>query len=167
VELDLGATAKALGADRAAARVAGELGAGAMVSFGGDVAVAGTPPAGGWPVRVTDHHASGFQAPGQTISIATGGLATSSTTARRWAGPDHELHHILDPRTGRPVPGTWRTASVAAATCLDANVASTAAVIQGVAAPGWLERLGLPARLAGSGDRVVYVGNWPRDEAAA
>jgi len=50
--LDLGATAKAWAADRAAAKLASALGCGVLVSLGGDIAVAGELPAGGWRVRV-------------------------------------------------------------------------------------------------------------------
>ena len=46
VELDLGATAKALAADRAAATIARAAGCGALVSLGGDISVAGAVPPG-------------------------------------------------------------------------------------------------------------------------
>ena len=52
VRLDLGSTAKALASDRAAARIAAAVGSGILVSLGGDVAVAGPPPAGGWAVGI-------------------------------------------------------------------------------------------------------------------
>jgi FAD:protein FMN transferase len=167
VEIDLGATAKALAADRAARACAAELSGGILVNLGGDIAVAGPAPDGGWPVRVTDDHEAGFDAPGQTVSIASGGLATSSVTVRRWrtrrAG---ELHHILDPASGRPASGLWRTVSVAAASCLAANVASTAAIVRGAAALPWLDALRVPARLVGVDGVVARVGNWPEEAAA-
>ena len=56
-QLDLGATVKGWAADRAAARIAEELGCGVLVSLGGDTAVAGEPPAGGWRIRVQDRTA--------------------------------------------------------------------------------------------------------------
>ena len=166
VRLDLGATAKALAADRAATRAAAVAGCGVLVSLGGDLAVAGPPPARGWEVRVTDDHAAGPDAEGQTVLVQSGGLATSSTTVRRWAWGGEELHHVLDPRTGRPAEVVWRTVSVAAASCVDANIASTAAIIRGNAAPAWLESLGLPARLVLPEGSVVRVGGWPAEEAA-
>src|SRR5205085_10985139 len=64
VELDFGATAKALAADRAAKACASVLRGGVLVNLGGDIAVAGPPPEGGWAVRVTDDHESSFDAPG-------------------------------------------------------------------------------------------------------
>lgn len=166
VELDLGATAKALCADRAARAAALATGAGVLVSLGGDIAVAGPPPDGGWIVRVTDHHADPPEAGGPVISLLTGGLATSSTSMRRWARGGQTMHHIIDPATGRPAVEQWRTASVAAASCLDANIASCAAIILGPAAPRWLEGLGLPGRLVTPAGDVVAVAGWP-DETAA
>jgi thiamine biosynthesis lipoprotein ApbE len=165
VELDLGATGKAFAADRAAWRIADELDCGVLVSLGGDIAVAGAPPEGGWPVRVTDDHRE-LDGEGPTIALRSGGLATSSTSVRRWRVDGAERHHIVDPRTGRPAPEIWRTASVAAATCVDANAASTAAIVLGDAAPAWLARTGLAARLVRSDGGVVGIAGWPAEEAA-
>src|SRR5450755_1401460 len=151
IQLDLGATAKAWAADRAAGRIASRLGCGVLVSLGGDIAVAGAGPDGGWRVRVQDVTGSPEDrpvGPYALIAIQAGGLATSSTAARRWQRGGDVLHHILDPRTGRPAEAVWRTVSVAADSCADANAASTAAVIRGREALGWLAKLGLPARLA-------------------
>jgi thiamine biosynthesis lipoprotein len=95
------------------------------------------------------------------IAIHDGGLATSSTTARRWQRGGDVLHHILDPRTGLPAEPVWRTVSVAAGTCADANAASTAAVIRGRRALGWLAQLGLPARLVDTTGVVFTLAGWP------
>ena len=167
VEIDLGATAKALAADRAAATAWRATGSSVLVNLGGDVAVAGPAPAGGWPILVTDDHRAPSVAHGQTVSIAAGGLATSSTTVRRWRTTGGVAHHVLDPRTGSPAAEVWRTASVAAGTCVDANAASTAAIVLGEAAPAWLHRLGLPARLVRADGRVVLTGAWPLDDEEA
>jgi thiamine biosynthesis lipoprotein len=153
VTLDLGATAKALAADRAARAAASAAGCGVLVSLGGDLATAG--PASRWRVRVTDDHAADDG--GETVEIAGGGLATSSTTVRRWAGG----HHIVDPATGAPAAAPWRTVSVAAATCVDANVASTAAIVLGAGAPGWLAERRLPARLCARDGEITRVAGWP------
>jgi thiamine biosynthesis lipoprotein len=168
VELDLGSTAKALAADRAAraahlAAAAESAGLGVLVSLGGDLSVVGPAPPDGWSVRVTDSHAGAADAPGQTVSIRSGGLATSSTTVRRWERGAVIVHHIVDPRTGRPAAPCWRTVSVAAASCVDANTASTAAVILGPGAPAWLEGMRLPARLVSVEGAARVVGGWPAD----
>jgi thiamine biosynthesis lipoprotein len=166
IRLDLGATAKAWAADRAARAVERATGAGTLVSLGGDIATAGPAPAAGWQVRVTDDHRSDLSAPGQTVSIVDGGLATSSTAVRRWSHEGQEMHHIIDPDTHAPVSDTWRTVSVAAADCTDANIASTAAMVKAQAAPAWLEELGLPARLVDPEGRVRTVGAWPVEVSA-
>jgi thiamine biosynthesis lipoprotein len=141
--------------------VAARTGCGVLVSLGGDVAVAGPPPGDGWQVRVTDDHAAAADEPGQTVTIRTGGLATSSTTVRTWTAGGRKQHHIIDPRTGEPVNSCWRTVSIAAATCADANIASTAAIIRGEAAPGWLAAAGLPARLVRHDGTVLRTPGWP------
>ncbi len=154
VKLDLGATAKAWAADRSAARLAGALGCGVLVGLGGDISAAGPPPEGGWRIRVQDvtgRPEDPPQGPAAVVAIQEGGLATSSTTARRWRRGGDVLHHILDPRTGLPAPVYWRTVSVAAATCVDANTASTAAIIRGPQALDWLSNLGLPGPSGRSG----------------
>jgi thiamine biosynthesis lipoprotein len=53
--------------------------------------------------------------------------------------------------------------SVAAASCLDANIASTAAILLGADAPGWLEARGLPARLVAIDGSEHFTGAWPRE----
>jgi thiamine biosynthesis lipoprotein len=163
VSVDLGASAKALAADRAAAAAQAEAGCGVLVSFGGDIALAGPAPAEGWHVRVTDDHRGPAQAPGQSIVLRAGGLATSSTTTRRWRSGGGQVHHLLDPRSGRPTSGEWRTVTVAAASCLHANTASTAAIIRGARALDWLASLQLPSRLVSEQGRVVHVADWPDD----
>jgi thiamine biosynthesis lipoprotein len=163
VELDLGATAKALAADRAARSAASLAATGVLINLGGDLAVAGDPPEGGWPVRVTDDHAAPFDAPGQTVSIISGGMATSSTAVREWVNGRERLHHIFDPQTGSPAPVVWRTVSVAARSCVDANVASAASIVRGKSALAWLESAGLPARLLAADGSVMRVGGWPEE----
>ena len=158
--LDLGATAKAFSADRIAARVRAATGANVLASLGGDVAVGGAPH-GGWPVAVTDDHRR--LSPGPTVAIADGGLATSSTAVRRWRAGGLELHHIVDPATGRPAEEHWRTVTVAASTCVDANAAATAAIVMGAAAPEWLEGMGLAARLVRPDGSVARTSGWPAE----
>jgi FAD:protein FMN transferase len=177
VRLDLGATAKGLGSDRAA-RAAAECvpGGGVLVSLGGDIAVAGEAPRGGWPVLVSDEPQQQGREPasrgahqtcppeepaGQLVRLATGALATSSIRCRRWQRGGRMVHHIVDPRTGLPATGLWRTASVAAANCAEANAAATAAIIAGDEAAAWLTGQGLPARLVAHDGSVHLLGGWP------
>ncbi len=163
VVLDLGATAKAFAADRTARRLADDFGSGVLVSLGGDIAVAGPAPKGGWPILVTDDHAAGLDAAGQTISVVSGGVATSSVSVRRWLQGDVARHHLIDPSTGLPVDGPWRTVSVAAGSCVDANVASTAAIVLGAEAPAFLRSRHLPSRITAHDGQVTLVAGWPED----
>jgi FAD:protein FMN transferase len=162
VEVDLGATAKALAADLGAGAARDVIpGGGVLVSLGGDVAVAGTPPKDGWHVQIAEDSRAEITPEGETIAISSGGVATSSTTVRRWRRGGVELHHIIDPVTGLPAAGPWRTVSVVAGTCVDANIAATGAIVRGVSAPAWLESAGLPARLVDRDGAVLRVAGWP------
>jgi thiamine biosynthesis lipoprotein len=163
VRLDLGATAKALAADRAAAAAREAAGCGVLVSLGGDIAISPPAPEGGWPVRVTDDHRADVSAPGQWITVREGGLATSSTMVRRWQTDSGEAHHLVDPATGMPASSRWRTVSVTARSCLDANIAATAAIIRGARAVPWLQALGLPSRLVSRDGTVRHLAGWPAD----
>ena len=165
VELDLGATAKALAADRSAYAARAAAGCGVLVSLGGDIAIAGDAPAEGWPVLIADDQAAPPDGGGPVVSLMGGGLATSSTTVRRWRSGDAELHHVIDPRTGRPAVTPWRTVTVAAATCVDANTASTAALVLGGDGPAWLEERRLPARLVARDGARTHVADWSADTA--
>ncbi len=157
--LDLGATAKALAADRAAATISSRLGCGVLVSLGGDVATAGPAPAGGFAVGVADTCTSPQAT--EAVSICTGGLATSGIGVRQWRLGAHRVHHILNPVTSLPADPWWRTVSVAAADCVQANAASTAAIVLAEQAVEWLERLGLPARLVRLDGTVASTSGWP------
>ena len=164
VELDLGSTGKGLASDlcAAAALEAAGPGAGVLVSLGGDLAVAGRAPDGGWRVLMAEDSNDNPDGPGEVVAIERGGLATSSTTVRRWTSDKGvSAHHIVDPRTGLSAETPWRTATVVAETCEAANAASTACIVLGSAAPDWLAQAGLPARLVAQDGTVVRLGGWP------
>jgi thiamine biosynthesis lipoprotein len=137
-----------------------------LVSLGGDVRVAGPAPEDGWRIAVGDDHERALVDPELVVSITAGGLATSSTTRRAWRRAGRTVHHIVDPRTGDVPASRWRTVSVAAATCVDANTASTAAVVLGDAAPGWLADRRLPARLVDLDGAVITTAGWPERRSA-
>jgi len=186
ITLDLGATAKAWAADSAAVELAKIAECGVLVALGGDIAVAGQPPLRedgerSWRITVRDRadafvgRATSTEVPSSPaelgpeaeISITDGGVATSGTTSRRWLRGGDLLHHILDPRTGLPAASPWRTVSVAAGNCLDANTASTAAILLGAKAPAWLTAHGLPARLVPEHGPIRYTPGWPADAEVA
>jgi FAD:protein FMN transferase len=152
--LDLGATAKAYTADLAARQLAARYRTATLVEIGGDLAVAG---AARWPIQVAEL-AGG---PGQSVVLHDGGMATSTTTLRRWRRGGVELHHIVDPHTGAPASGPWRTVTVSAPTALAANTASTAAIVLGAEALGWLRAHHLSARLVDRDGSITTTGSWP------
>jgi thiamine biosynthesis lipoprotein len=165
--LDLGATAKALAADRAAEAIASGLGCGVLVNLGGDIRVAGPAPGDGWQVGIADDVGfDGGPASGHAVLVRTGGLATSGTAVRSWRRGSARLHHIIVPATGLPARSCWRAVSVAAATCVDANTASTAAILRSERSPAWLAELGLPARLVRHDGIAEIVAGWPAGPSA-
>jgi len=168
VELDLGSTGKALAADlaaKAAMAAAGE--GGVLVSLGGDIGTAGESPSGGWRILVAEDSRVKPSGDGDVICVPAGGVATSSTTVRRWSRGGVILHHIIDPQTGLPTSGPFRTVTVVAGTCLDANIASTAAIVRGEAAIDWLTSCRLPARLVENDGTIHYIGPWPDPSSVA
>jgi thiamine biosynthesis lipoprotein len=164
--LDLGAIAKAWCADRCAVRIHRELGVGVLVSLGGDIATAGIGPDGGWLVRVQDLP-DATTGPGAVVVLRDGcAIATSSTITRTWRRGAASLHHILDPATRRPATPIWRTVTAVADTCVDANAATTAAIVRGRAAQPWLANRKVAARLVDRDGRVHTLGGWPSEVAA-
>jgi thiamine biosynthesis lipoprotein len=160
VVLDLGATAKAIAADRCARRAHHATGGGVLINLGGDIATAGPAPDGGWQVLVQDH----ADDPAGSVGLSSwAALATSSTIHRRWRRDADVVHHILDPRTGWSTDPVWRTVTVASQTCLAANTVSTAAIIRGWRALDWIRTLGIPARLVDSERNVHTICGWPND----
>jgi thiamine biosynthesis lipoprotein len=158
VQLDLGATGKAFTADLIAAEIAAALPVGALVALGGDIATAGPQPTGGWNVLVQDRPGD----PAITVRLAPqGAIATSSTQGRRWKSGGHQMHHIVDPRSCTPAKVVWRTATVAAPSCVQANTLSTAALILGLDAPNWLQQRGFAARLVATSGEVLTIAGFP------
>ena len=160
--LDLGATAKAWTADRAANVISKRYGCAVLVEIGGDLRAAGAP-AKPWVVTVAER--AGDQ--GVLVTLAHGGLTTSTRTVRRWQTPTGYGHHVIDPRTGRPADGLYRTASVWAPTAVRANTFSTALIATGEAAVGRLKLAGHPARLIADDGQVTELSGWPTTSRAA
>jgi thiamine biosynthesis lipoprotein len=155
--LDLGASAKAHTADWAAADLNTRYGCDVLVEIGGDLAVAGSRR---WQVNVAEK----VDHPGQQVTVKRGGLATSTTTIRRWRRGSAAANHIIDPRSRRCAEGRWRTVTVAADTATFANTCSTGAIVLGEDATAWLQRQGVSARLVDQDGAVVTVGDWPTVE---
>jgi FAD:protein FMN transferase len=148
VQLDLNGVVKALAVDEALRLIDGD----AFVSAGGDLAMRG-----GTTVALPD---------GSIVSVDAGGLATSGTEKRRWLRGGKLQHHLLDPRTGRPARSRWTAVTVAAGSCLAADVAAKAAFLLSDDGPAWLDKRGLPGRFH-EGEELVLSRAWPEQEPTA
>lgn len=116
------------------------------VSAGGDVAT--TRPV---VVELPD---------GETVVLDRGGLATSGTDRRRWRRGGVEQHHLIDPFTARPAESPWTQVTVAAGSCLAADVAAKAALLLGAPGPAWLDRRGLPGRFLSAAGTAEENATW-------
>ncbi|MGC4933599.1 FAD:protein FMN transferase [Gordonia sp. DT30] len=157
VALDLGASAKAWAADTIAAELARHGKGGFLVNLGGDIAVAGDVPMGGWAIGVRgpdDIDVGAVRGTGQAF-------ATSSTLLRTWHHHGSRQHHIIDPRTGGPAATRWAQITCAAPTAVQANAASTAAIIHDAGAPQWLCEREIPACLISTDRRIITTPGWP------
>ncbi len=155
--LDLGSAGKAHAADSIARLLAHRFLGGFLVNLGGDVAVAGDAPAAGWSVGV--EAADGRVV--QVLAITDQAVATSSTTRRTWPTDAGPAHHVIDPRTGRVAEPVWAQVTCLGADALEANAASTAAIVLGEQAVGWLTERGVAARLERPDGFPVFTPGWP------
>ncbi len=141
MEIDLGGVGKEYAVDRAASLVR-PLSTRCLLNFGGDLLALG-PQAGGAPWRVGIESLAADGTPARRIELGTGALATSGD-ARRYLFKDGRRYgHILDPTTGWPVAGAPRSVTVAAATCTEAGMLATLALLQGDDAEQFLAAQGV------------------------
>lgn len=125
--LDLGGIGKGLAADLVAAELLQRGGTGVLVDIGGDLRMAGSPPSGGWTIAVEDPRRPGHE--WLRLSLAAGGMATSSTLRRRWRQGEMTCHHVIDPRTGRPAAGTTVAVTAVAQEAWWAEVVATSLLL--------------------------------------
>jgi thiamine biosynthesis lipoprotein len=142
-KLDLNCVVKGLAVDAAVQQLAGD----GFVAAGGDVAVRGSAVVG--------------LPGGGSLTLQDGGLATSGTTHRRWLRDGETQHHLIDSRTGRPSTSPWSEVTVAAGSCLEADVAAKAAFLLGDSGPDWLDARELPGRFRAV-KREVANESWRR-----
>lgn len=154
--LDFGGIGKGFAVDSALRALAG-IGCGVLVNAGGDIGIAGPPPEGGWLCEIAPDTDS---APETIVRLERGALATSGLGRRQWSRDGERLHHLIDPRTGRPAVSPWTIVTVAARDCAVAEVAAKVGWLRGEDGPDWIGSLGLAARFSGAGC-VATVGGWP------
>ncbi|MEV5646966.1 FAD:protein FMN transferase [Nocardia sp. NPDC052254] len=155
--LDLGACAKAWAADTISAELGAGSSGGFLVNLGGDIAAAGPPPPGGWAIGVRNWN----DVVTQVVHSTDHAFATSSTRLRTWVHGGVHRHHIIDPRTGQPARTRWAQVTCAGPDAVQANAASTAAIILDECAPAWLTARGVPARLTTADHHVTTTPRWP------
>jgi FAD:protein FMN transferase len=157
VGLDAGGIGKGLAADLVVTELLERGSAGALVSVGGDLAAAGTPPTtAGWRVRA--EHAPGAAPEVVTLTMDSGGVATSSTRTRTWVSGGRRRHHVLDPAT-RAASGTDLAAvTVIARAGWEAEAQATAALLCGAARVlDYLENHGLDGIATTCEDAVLMT----------
>jgi FAD:protein FMN transferase len=142
LRLDLNGVVKALAVDEALSL----LGRPGFVAAGGDVAVRGGAVVG--------------LPGGESVRVLSGGVATSGGTKRRWRRGGREQHHLIDPATGRPATSCWAQVTVAARSCLAADVAAKAAFVLSEQGPDWLDAHGMPGRFVGHDGEAAVNESW-------
>jgi FAD:protein FMN transferase len=162
--LDLGGSAKGWAVDEAIQALGWDIlathpDAGVCISAGGDMAVAGRAPRGGWPVTIRERLVDAGGVPERQVHLAAGAMATSGSTGRQWQRDGVRQHHIIDPRTGEPGNSTWTLVTAVADRCLVADSMATAAWLLNEAAPRWLAGRGVGARLLRADGSEVLVGD--------
>ncbi len=139
MEIDFGGIGKEYAADAAARLIDDEVGpVSCLVNFGGDIAVRHSRKDGA-PWRVGIEAAAAPRAALGMIGLRQGGLATSGDSRRFVLANGKRYSHILDARTGWPVPDAPRSVTVAAGTCTQAGALSTLAILQGADARTFLD----------------------------
>ena len=146
VQLDFGGIAKGWAADVALVRYCAAF-PGALINVGGDLRAHGGPQPGElWSVGIRDPRLelSGIDDPTThlaTARLSRGAMATSGAVRRWWLRDGQRQHHLLDPRTGQPIP-LWTassdepdsliaTATAFAPTAAQAEVAAKVALLRG------------------------------------
>jgi thiamine biosynthesis lipoprotein len=98
--IDLGGIGKGLAIRWAAERLATEV-PDHLIEVGGDCWCGGVS-AEGTPWRIGIEDPLGGEQPVAVLQLSGLACATSSTRVRRWKASGQAVHHLLDPRTGRP-----------------------------------------------------------------
>ena len=138
MEIDLGGLAKEYAVDKALAAVQEITSQPALVNFGGDLRVSGPRDSGArWKVAIESVDSSGQVA--GLLELADGAIATSGDARRFLMKNGVRYGHILNPKTGWPVKHAPRSVTVAAATCVEAGMIATLAVLQGKRAEAFLK----------------------------
>jgi len=155
-QLDLGGIGKGLAVDLAieATEFLGDR----CINAGGDIAARGHSANNkGWIVALEDGDANAFP----VVEVCDGALATSTTTKRRWSSGERTVHHLIDPHTGLPSTSPFRTVTVVAATCVQADVAAKTALLMGEPGLDFVANLGMHAFAVRQDGTTTHTAGWP------
>ena len=141
MELDFGGIGKEYAVDRVYELLATRVSVPFLINFGGDLRANRPPPRGPWQVGIERPDA--VREATLLLNLEHGSLATSGDSRRYLLRDGIRYGHILDPRTGWPVPGSPRSVTVAASSCTEAGVLATLALLHGARAEQYLEDEGV------------------------
>jgi thiamine biosynthesis lipoprotein len=144
MEIDFGGIGKEYAVDRAYENVAQHRTLPFLINFGGDLRANRPPARGPWQIGIERPDTDG-QA-GRMLELERGALATSGDSRRFLLKNGVRYGHVLNPRTGWPIPDAPRSVTVAASTCTEAGMLATLALLQGPKAEEFL--------------RLQEVGHW-------
>jgi len=132
IGLDPGGIGEGLAADLVVTDLLAGGTGGALVSVGGDLAAAGTPPtAEGWYVAIEEPFDSSRTL--MTLALDVGGIATSSTQKRTWIRDGSHRHHVIDPTTRTCATTDLAAVTVIARAGWESEEHATAALLAGSA----------------------------------
>jgi thiamine biosynthesis lipoprotein len=161
VGFDPGGIGKGMAADLVTEQLLDEGAAGASVSLGGDGRTAGEPPPGGWRVGIGNPYSADEVI--VVVDLAGHGVATSSRLIRRWTAGGISRHHLLDPRTGKPIENGLDAVTVIAPDAWAAEILTKAAFVSGPNEAGdMIARTGAAGLLVSGPDQVRAVGPFTR-----
>jgi len=141
MEIDFGGFGQEYAVDRAYELLAAVRSGPFLVNLGGDLRANHPPPSGRWQVGI-ERPESDRQA-ALLLELEHGALATSGDARRFLLKDGVRYGHVLDPRTGWPVPGAPRSITVAASSCTEAGLISTLALLHGGGAREFLDDQGI------------------------
>jgi thiamine biosynthesis lipoprotein len=161
--LDPGGLGKGLAADMVATELIALGATGVCVSIGGDMRIAGeSEEHGGWSVAVESPFNESTDL--TTLTLNSGGIATSSTRGKRWVGPLGEMHHVLHPSTATPLsesPGQLVQSTVLASEAVWAEVFATALLVGGLEdGMPLIDRLGMAAMAVTVEGDIIESSMW-------
>jgi thiamine biosynthesis lipoprotein len=139
MEIDLGGIGKEYAVDRALLLARAATDAPLLINFGGDLRVSGPRRDGSpWHVAIEDVDQAG--ATSGLLELSHGALATSGDTYRYVKDRGVRYGHVLDPRSGWPIPDAPRSVTVHAPTCTEAGLLAKLALLRGADAETFLRQ---------------------------